>query len=664
MDFPKFSQWKQIFKIIKGSERIIFLSLIFLACSSAFFLSAKLYFSITKEAPTYGGSYTEGIVGQPRFINPIYGETNDTDRTLIGLIYSGLMNYDKDGKLINDLAKNYTVEDDGKVYSFELKDNLYWQDGVKLTTDDIAYTINIIQNSDYKSPLRANWLDVQFQKISDTEFAFILDSPYNSFLENCTVKIIPQHIWKDILPENFALSSYNLQPLGSGPYMVTKLNQEKNGFITNIFLKANTKYHNKKPYISNLVFKFFENKTDLTKAAAKKNIDGFALSSLDDDQFFAEKNIKQGFFTSEKFNINSFTLPRYFAAFFNVSDGKLFSDNNITQALSYSINKQEIVDEIAKESKTKISIVNSPILPEYFGYEQPTVLYNYDIQAAKQLLDKSNYKDDGSGQRVKYSNKTSSFQFKNYLSSKSSGTEVIELQRCLSKLDNELKNILDGETNGKYGTKTDAAVTAFQEKYIPEYPSTGEVGTATRKKLNEMCFGSQDNSENLAFTITTINQPQLIKIAELLKDAWKNIGAEAQIKAVGVSEIKDLIKNRDYDILLYGESLGSEPDLYPFWHSSQIKDPGLNLSTYQNKDVDQLLKEARETLDKSVKQEKYEILQDKILLDTPALFLYNPDYLYWVSEKINGIDTTKIVDPAKRFSNIENWYINTKRVLK
>jgi peptide/nickel transport system substrate-binding protein len=116
--------------------------------------------------------------------------------------------------------------------------------------------------------------------------------------------------------------------------------------------------------------------------------------------------------------------------------------------------------------------------------------------------------------------------------------------------------------------------------------------------------------------------------------------------------------------MLYGQALGSEPDLYPFGHSSQISDPGLNLSVYQNKDVDQLLKDARETLDESVKAEKYEKIQDKILLDTPALFLYNPDYIYWTSEKIKGIDTTKIVDPAKRFSNIENWYINTKRVFK
>ena len=110
--------------------------------------------------------------------------------------------------------------------------------------------------------------------------------------------------------------------------------------------------------------------------------------------------------------------------------------------------------------------------------------------------------------------------------------------------------------------------------------------------------------------------------------------------------------------------LGLEPDPYPFWHSSQVNDPGLNLSAYQNKSADQLLKEARETLDITVKQEDYEKLQNIIIDDAPALFLYNPDYIYWVSQKINGVNTTKIVDPAKRFSNISEWFIKTKRVFK
>jgi len=662
--FPKISQWKQLFKILKGTERKFFLVLVVLALASATYLAIDFYIKNTVVVPAYGGAYTEGVVGQPRFINPIYGETNDVDRTLIDLIYSGLMTYDKDGKIINDLVKSYQISDNGKIYTFQLKDNLYWQDGIPLTVDDVIYTIKTIQNSDYKSPLRANWLNVEAEKVSDKSFTLNLNSPYNSFLENCTIKIIPQHVWKNVLPENFALSSYNLQPVGSGSYILSNIQETNNSFIKSLTLAVNNKYYGKVPYISNIYFQFFNNENELTSAANQKTIDGFSVSDINDNEALAEKQVRQGWTTNEKFEIYSLSLPRYFAVFFNTQNSKILSDSNITKALNYSVNKQELSQKISDTYKEKITIVNSPTMPDYFYYSDPTVIYDFNIDSANKLLDKSGYKDNGQGQRTKANNKKPAFQFKSYLSQGSKGSEVIELQGCLSRLDDNFKNLLKDETNGKYGKGTEDAVTAFQTKYLPGTKTTGEVGDGTRKELNTVCFPSQNNSLPLQFTLTTINQPQLVKTANILKDYWQKVGITVQVKAIELSELKDVIKNRDYDALLYGQALGSLPDLYPFWHSTQINDPGLNLSEYQNKKVDQLLKDARESLDNQTKAQKYQSLQDTILTDAPALFLYNPDYLYWVSGGVKGIDTTKIVDPAKRFENIQNWYVNTRRVWK
>jgi ABC-type transport system substrate-binding protein len=660
---PSFSQWKQLFKILKGTERKIFLTFAVLFFLSAGYLAIDFYLANTKIAPAYSGAYTEGIVGQPRFINPIYGETNDVDRTLIDLIYSGLMTYDKDGRLVNDLAKNYQISNNGRTYTFTLKDNIFWQDGVALTADDVIYTIKTIQNSDYKSPLRANWLNVEAQKISDKSFALSLGSPYNSFLENCTLKIIPQHIWKNVLPENFALSPYNLQPTGSGPYSFVSLQADKNSFINSLTLAANTKYYGKTPYIQKVYFEFFADKDSLVSAANQKSIDGFDISSLDDNQATAEKQVRQGWTPNDKFSVYSFSLPRYFAVFFN-QNSKILSDTNVAKGLNYAVNAQELSQKISSQFKENISVVNSPILPDFYYYPSPTVNYNYNIDTANKLLDKSGYKDSGSGQRTKTNTKKPAFQFRSYLKIGSSGNEVVELQGCLSRLDNSLKSLLTKETNGKFGQGTGDAVTAFQQKYLPEVPATGETGAGTRTKLNQMCFANQNATLPLQFTLTTINQPQMIATANLLKDYWQKVGVTVQINAVALSNLKDIIKNRNYDALLYGEALGSLPDLYPFWHSTQINDPGLNLSAYQSKTADQLLKDARETTDSQTKIQKLDKLQNTILSDAPALFLYNPDYLYWVSSKVKGIDTTKIIDPAKRFENITNWYINTHRIWK
>jgi peptide/nickel transport system substrate-binding protein len=103
------------------------------------------------------------------------------------------------------------------------------------------------------------------------------------------------------------------------------------------------------------------------------------------------------------------------------------------------------------------------------------------------------------------------------------------------------------------------------------------------------------------------------------------------------------------------------PDPFPFWHSSQKKDPGLNLGLYENKKVDKLLEENRQNLDKEKRAELLKEFQEILIEEAPAVFLYNPDYLYFVSKEIKGIKPGIITTPSQRFSNIEQWYIKTKR---
>jgi len=654
--FPSFSQWKQIFKVLTEKEKIILSTFFLLTVISLIFLIANLYFGNTKAVPALGGAYTEGIVGQPRLINPIYSETSDIDRTLVDLVFSSLITYNNHGELVEDLVKSYEVSNDGKVYQFILKDNIFWHDGKELTADDIVFTIKTIQNSDYKSPLRANWIDVNVEKTSNKSVRFVLKSLYSSFLENLTVKVIPKHIWENISPENFALSPYNLQPVGSGPYRFSDVKQSV-GFIKSIDLESNRKYYRPPSYIEKLSFQFFESKESLMKAVNDGYISGFALASLDDNILTAEKEVN-----SRKFHAYSLLMPRYFAVFFNTQKSSIFHEANMRKAMVYAVNKDELIENIRSKVNSRIARVDSPILPNFFDYKEPNNVYNFDKEKADSLLDKTGFLYNGSGLREKALKKEAAFQFKSYLKVGSKGTEVTQLQTCLARLDENLKNILLQETSGSYTKVTESAVTEFQKKYLPDLDPTGETGVSTRAKLNELCITPQPNSQTLKFTLTTVNQPQLIAVANLLKSYWQSVGVAVEINALPITELKPTIKTRSYEALLYGEALGSEPDLYPFWHSSQKFDPGLNLSSYENKDVDKLLKEARETMDDSIKATKYESLQEIIINDAPALFLYNPDYVYWVSPKIKGIDTEKIIDPAKRFSNITQWFVKTKRV--
>jgi len=115
---------------------------------------------------------------------------------------------------------------------------------------------------------------------------------------------------------------------------------------------------------------------------------------------------------------------------------------------------------------------------------------------------------------------------------------------------------------------------------------------------------------------------------------------------------------------LFGEVLNSLPDPFPFWHSSQKQSPGLNLVSYENKKADKLLEEARAVLDNSLRREKLEEFQNLLIEDIPCLFLLRPDLVYFASKKVKGQIVEKIIEPSKRFVNIENWYIRTRRVWK
>jgi len=652
MELPSKSQWRQFFKVLTKKEGIIFFIFLFLFFSSFLFLSINFYFKNTEIKPAEGGTYIEGVVGSPRFINPIYAETSDVDRDLVEIIFSGLMKYGPEGQIIPDLAKEYKILEEGEVYEFYLKENVFWHDGEELGADDIVFTIKTIQNPNFKSPLRVNWLGVEVEKISDKALRFKLKNPSAVFLENCTVKIIPEHIWKDISPQNFPLTTYNLKPIGSGPYKLKNLSQDEQGEIQSLDLERNPKYFGKTPNISQITFHFFKTEEDLIKSYQKGEIKGLALTS--------PKNLEEQW---EDCNIYSLSLPRYFAIFFNPENSKVLSEKKVRLALNYGTNKEEILKEVLGG---RGKVVNSPILPEIYGFEKPSKIYEFNPEQAKEILENAGFVETENGKRVKIIEKEPAFQFKSNLTTGSQGNEVKELQKCLAK-DPEVYP--EGEVTGYFGSKTKAAVIRFQEKYRADIlvpaeleKGTGDVKKLTRAKLNEVCFEPPEETIPLKFSLTTVDQPILIEVASLLQSQWENLGVDVEIKTFDISTLeREIIKPRSYEALLFGEVLGAIPDPFPFWSSLQKRDPGLNLAMYENKKCDKLLEEVRQSLDEEIRKEKLEEFQELLIEDIPALFLYNPDYLYLVSNEIKGVNVKIITSPSKRFSGIENWYIKTKR---
>ena len=168
--------------------------------------------------------------------------------------------------------------------------------------------------------------------------------------------------------------------------------------------------------------------------------------------------------------------------------------------------------------------------------------------------------------------------------------------------------------------------------------------------------------QRLSFEISTTDWDQNQKTVELLTKQWKEIGVELVSDISSVVEVQqNVIKPRSYDLLLFSQSLGADPDLYPYWHSSQVGDPGLNLASFHYKDVDKMLEEARTTADINRRTELHKAIQHRIDEEAQQVFLFSPYYSYPLSNKIHGFDRTRLTVPSDRFAEINRWYIKTKR---
>jgi peptide/nickel transport system substrate-binding protein len=191
------------------------------------------------------------------------------------------------------------------------------------------------------------------------------------------------------------------------------------------------------------------------------------------------------------------------------------------------------------------------------------------------------------------------------------------------------------------------------------FAENGTTSVSARQKTVKKDKGQE--TLMLEISLLTVDWPELVATANYLKSSWENIGAKVNVIIKQPTEIQELIRTRRYEALLFGQILGADPDPFAFWHSSQTKDPGLNLALYANKDVDKLLETIRQETDPQKKIAEFDQFNKLVAQDFPALFLYSPTYLYPTSPRIKGIELKNSNSPSARFVGIEKWYIKTKR---
>lgn len=215
---------------------------------------------------------------------------------------------------------------------------------------------------------------------------------------------------------------------------------------------------------------------------------------------------------------------------------------------------------------------------------------------------------------------------------------AINKEEIISDIFADSYSVANGPCLEKRSKLDDEAMTAFSNERAKEFFSDKE----------------------LKLQVTVVDVANNVAVVEKIKKQLELVAVEVEIKAVSGEQILDIIKNREFEVLLYGQAIGGDADIYSFWHSSQISN-SLNLAAYKNDKVNQLLTEARVELDEEKRKSKYQEVYEIITDDVPAIFLYSPAYSYVQTKDVHGFSGDTLIEASDRFNDINNWYIKVKR---
>jgi peptide/nickel transport system substrate-binding protein len=332
-------------------SRALFLFFAALCVISSVSVVYLLNESLLVAVPAYGGSLSEGVIGSPRFINPVLA-VSDSDRDLTSLVYSGLLRATPGGDYTPDLAQSYTVSPDGKTYTFVLRPDATFHNGTPVTADDVVFTVQKTQDPALKSPLQANWDGVTVAAIDAHTVQFTLKQPYAPFIENLTMGILPKSLWQNVSDDEFSFSNLNTSPVGSGPFEVGTISRNASGIPSSYDLTPFSKYALGAPYLGDLTLTFYQNETDVVSALKSGDIQAASGISPADIATLPGSTVEKA------------PLNRVFGVFFNQNQSTVLRDHDVRQALEDAIDRNALLAQVLGGYGTALT---GPVPPSLIG---------------------------------------------------------------------------------------------------------------------------------------------------------------------------------------------------------------------------------------------------------------------------------------------------------
>jgi peptide/nickel transport system substrate-binding protein len=504
-----------------------------------------------------GGSYVEGVIGGHRHLDPLIAETA-VDRDVARLAFSGLMRLDRTGEIVPDLAASVSVDQEGKVWTFAIRDDARWHDGRPVVADDVVATVGFFQDRAYSGPFAEAFRGVGVQRVAERVVRFVLPGPYGPFAASTTFPLLPAHRLAGVPYLQLPADPFDQRPIGTGPFKVTEVTAREIVLTANLDFYR-TRPERSRPYLDRFVLRTYDDASSALVALARGELDGVSSISSDD----AERVRPLRSVAVYSYPTNDFT-----ALFLNVRPEKaVFRDRAVRQAVATAIDRGRVLD-LAIDGRGRVADTFVP--PTSWAYPKDIKRYERSPDEARALLDAAGWKDsDGDGVRDK-------------------------------------------------------------------------------------------GGVSLAFTLATSDEPSRTDAAaEIVRDLAA-VGIKVELRTMPFDQLVDTVaRPRDLDALLVGVTSAPDPDPYPFFHSSQGKDPGYNFSGFSTLPLDRNLEAARRTSDREQRRALYEPVFQAIATEVPVVFLYFSDNLYAQHTSVKGLKIAQIIDPSQRLWDAEDWYVRT-----
>jgi len=506
------------------------------------------------------GTYAEAVLGPVDTLNPIFAKSS-AEEAASELLFSRLMTYDESGHLNYDLADSMTLSKDKKTYTFTIRPDARWSDGLYVRAQDVVFTIGLLQDAATRSTL-TGWNDVKVDAIDDHTVTFSLPGIYAAFPHALRfLPILPEHSLRDVEPSQLRESTFSTKPVGSGAFALRLLQDVDPASGRKIIhLARNDSYYRGAAKLSRIQLHVYQDADSIKRALATSEVN--AASDL---SVVAANGVDRGRYTVENHPVNSGVY-----ALLNTKSA-LLQDVRVRQALQAATDTSAVRSAVSQA----LPELYLPVLASQIEGTLPAAP-QYSMVRAAQLLDKAGWK-------------------------------------------------LDGEVRKKGG-------------------------------------------QPLALSIVTTKNNDFEKALESLSAQWRALGVTITTNIVDPSDpsqnvAQDILQPRNYDVLLYQLTIGGDPDVYAYWHSSQASANGFNLSNYNNAVADEALLSARSRVEPALRSAKYGTFARQWLQDVPAIGLYQATAQYVHTGAVHTIPSdTVMVSAADRYRGVLYWTVGERSV--